>query len=324
MKWLSFELDGARLYGFVKGDHVVNIRAVAARLNLEDFPRTLLQLVEAGDGESGRLKEIVDNVELEDCVPLSDIEWRTPIDRPSKILGVPINNGSFAPLAHRMFEAPCFFMKPPSALAGHKQPLRLRAEYGLTHHEPELAAIIGKRARDISESEALSHVFGFTIMNDITSPSLKDEDSIALDVPQIKGQNIPWRNQAESGDDTIYLTYHTRSKGCDSFALVGPWIVTRDEISNPNSLAINAWIGSEHVTSDSTANLTFSIEKVIATASKSMTLEPGDIIHFGMAAVPTMPEKYPTVRSLDLQKMGGPIAVEIEGIGKLENPVVKE
>ena len=91
--------------------------------------------------------------------------------------------------------------------------------------------------------------------------------------------------------------------------------------SGTPALAIKGWLGDDLVTNDSTANLTFNVQQVVAQASRFMTLEPGDIIHFGMAAVPAMPEKYPTTWNLDMSRLGGPVAVEIEGIGTLRNPV---
>ena len=325
MKWLSFAVEGRECFGFLVGEDVVVDYAVASAANSASaHPRTLLEFVEAGEPERAIAAEIAAGPLAAGRYAVSDIRFRAPIRRPSKILGVPINNSSINKWGHRAWKAPGMFMKPPSALIGHGDAIVIREEYGLTHPEPELAAVIGKRARDITEDQVLDHIFGFTIINDITSPKLKEEDSIELNIPGLKGPEITWRKLRGEDDNTIYLTYHARSKGCDTFAPMGPYVATTDLIADPNKLAVRGWLGDDLVTSDSTANLTFNVQQVVAQASRFMTLEPGDIVHFGMAAVPAMPEKYPTTWDLDISRLGGPIAVEIEGIGILRNPVAVE
>lgn len=325
MRWCSFAVGGRELFGFVQGGAVVSYAEAAAALGEEAPARTLLELIEMGSGAWERSAAIASGVARNEvAVPrygLDAVTWRAPIRRPSKILGVPINNASIARWAYRDFAQPAFFLKPPSALTGHGQPVEVRRDYGLTHPEPELAAIIKQRARNVREEDALQYVFGYTIINDITSPALKEQDSIELNVPKLPDPKITWRRLRGADDRTILLTYHTRSKGCDTFAPMGPCVVTPDEIGDPNRLAIRGWLGDELVTQDSTANLRFSVQKVIAAASRYMTLEPGDIVHFGMAAVPALPDKYPTSWDLDMSRVGS-VAVEIEGLGRLENPVV--
>lgn len=326
MKWLSFAVQERECFGFLLDeDIVVDYAAAAEAIGKGTQPRTLLEYVEGGDAELAVAIEItakiVEGQLNTPCYAVKDIQFRAPIRRPSKILGVPINNSSINKFGHRAWKAPGLFMKPPSALCGHGDAIVIREDYGLTHPEPELAAVIGKRARNITEDQVLDHIFGFTIINDITSPKLKEEDSIEINMPGLKGPEITWRKLRDENDSTIYLTYHARSKGCDTFAPMGPYITTTDMIGDPNNLAIKGWLGDDLVTNDSTSNLSFNVQQVIAQASRFMTLEPGDIIHFGMAAVPAMPEKYATTWDLDISRLGGPVAVEIEGIGILRNPV---
>lgn len=322
MKWLSYSVDGQDRFGFVDGDDVFDYRPLCANHTRSVQPRSLLEYVEAGPAEWAIAVELSGDLECAQRHALTAIRYHAPIRRPSKILGVPINNSTINKWAHRPWKAPGFFLKPPSALIGHGEVVVVRADYGLTHPEPELAAIIGKRARDISEADALDYVFGYTAINDITSPVLKEQDSIEINMPGLKGPEITWRELRGKADGTIYLTYHARSKGCDTFAPMGPWVVTADAIANPDALGINGWLNEEKVTADTTANLTFGVAAVIAQASRFMTLEPGDIVHFGMAAVSAMPEKYPNTWSLDMGKIGGSVAVEIEAIGLLKNPIV--
>jgi 2-keto-4-pentenoate hydratase/2-oxohepta-3-ene-1,7-dioic acid hydratase in catechol pathway len=324
MKWLSYHVGGRDHFGFVEGDYVIDYATLCVAHSQSVHPRTLLDYVEAGPSEWAIAAILSGDVEGAARHGLDVIKYHAPIRRPSKILGVPINNGTINRWAHRPWKAPGFFLKPPSALIGHGEAIVVRRDYGLTHPEPELAAIIGKRARNVAEADALDYVFGYTAINDITSPVLKEQDSIEINMPGLKGPDITWRELRGEEDSTIYLTYHARSKGCDTFAPMGPWIVTADAIADPDTLAISGWLGEEKVTVDTTANLSFGVAAVIAQASRFMTLEPGDVVHFGMAAVSAMPEKYPNTWSLDMASIGGSVAVEIEGIGILINPIVTE
>ena len=236
MKWLSFAAAGRECFGFVVGDaNVVDYRDAVHAAGGETQIRSLLELVEAGGDEWASAREIAGRIEAGELVvdqhDLAQIEYRAPICRPSKIIGVAINNGSINKWAHRRWKSPGFFLKPPSALIGHGAAIVVREDYGLTHPEPELAAVIGKRARDVTEEQALDYVFGFTAINDITSPKLKEEDSIALNMPGLQGPPIGWRQLQGEDDAVLYLTYHARSKGCDTFAPMGPWVVTPDAIS---------------------------------------------------------------------------------------------
>jgi 2-keto-4-pentenoate hydratase/2-oxohepta-3-ene-1,7-dioic acid hydratase in catechol pathway len=94
--------------------------------------------------------------------------------------------------------------------------------------------------------------------------------------------------------------------------------VTPDEVGNPNALGVRSWVDGELVSEDSTANLTFSIEQCISHLSRAMTLEPGDIIHFGTAA------RSPTgknIRDMDFSRIGDEVIIEIDGLGRLINPI---
>jgi 2-keto-4-pentenoate hydratase/2-oxohepta-3-ene-1,7-dioic acid hydratase in catechol pathway len=180
----------------------------------------------------------------------------------------------------------------------------------LTHPEAELAVIIGQRLKLASPHEAERGIFGYTIMNDITSITLKSEDTFVF--PSPNRQNPP--PGFEHGD--MQLVYHARSKSTDTFGPCGPWIVTKDALPNANKLGVHVFMGNEHCTEDNTANLRYTVAEVISWASRYFTLEPGDIVHVGTAAG----GKY-ALRELDYQVWDGPCSIEIEGIGVLSNPV---
>jgi len=323
MKLCSFETAGARSYGLVREDGaIVDLK----RLLGDGAPHNLEELVERSAAGRLDLAGLVGRAQGAEALAADAVAWRPPLSRPGKIVGVAINNRIGQEIAFRPFENPAFFMKPATSLVGHGQPVVVREGYGLTHPEPELAVVIGRGGKHIPEAKALEHVFGYTIINDVTSPGLKERDSIELVTPAAAGGGyrdlMGWRRVRDDEDArSIYLTYHALSKGTDTFGPIGPWIVTADEIADPNKLAINSYDGEDLVFEDSTANLTFPVERVIAHASNYMTLEPGDILHCGTAMRPRAGGKYRALTQWDLRTTCAPMAIEIEGVGRLVNPV---
>lgn len=252
-----------------------------------------------------------------------EVRWLPPSPRPSKIVGVALNNALGNQFAHRAPTEPAYFLKPPSALVGHREPIVIEDDYGLTHPEPELAAVIGRRIRRASGTDAADAIFGYTIINDITSPALKDRDSMALELPLPIGAPPQWRQTSAADEHHLHLTYHARSKGCDTFAPMGPWLVTTDELPDPSELAVRGLLDDVEVLLDSTARLTFPSSEVVAHLSHYMTLEPGDVVHFGSAFMPAKPDRFPNIRAIDLSTIGDVVSVEIDGIGRLDNPVLR-
>ena len=244
--------------------------------------------------------------------------WLPPVS-PGKIVGVALNNSSFAPMAFRYFKTPAFFMKAPSSLVGHGDPVVVRPDYGLTHPEAELACVIGKRASRLTLSNALDAVFGYTIINDVTSVGLKDEDSMHLEFErEPAGYTDPgWRRQRSGEDWDLYLTYHFRSKCTDTFGPIGPWVTTADDVPDPDNLAITAWLGDRLIAQDSTANLSFSIAEVLVHLTRYSTLEPGDVVHFGTAVDPA---RY-ALREANILADPSEMCIEIERLGTLRSPV---
>ncbi|UMB69602.1 fumarylacetoacetate hydrolase family protein [Mycobacterium paraterrae] len=247
------------------------------------------------------------------------VVWLPPVPQPSKIVGVALNNDVFNHLAVHAMSAPMYFLAPSTSMVGHGGAIELRTGWGVVHPEPELAAVIGARVRRASPKEALAAVFGYTIVNDVTSPGIKSQDSVELVMPQGVPVDEPWRIRRGEDDRSLYLTYHARSKGSDTFTPIGPWVTLRDDVGDPNALGVRAYLDGELVLQDSTANLTFPVHEVLAHLSESMTLLPGDIVHFGTAARPAAPERFPTIRSIDLNRYGTRVSVEVDGIGRLDN-----
>ena len=310
MRLATYRTAGATQIGFAIGDRLVPLGDAYAAAGLGAAPTAMLALIEREDEAThGILAAAFSAAQSIDGIAQDAVESLPPV-RGYKILSTAINNAGVSRLASVLPKNPVFFLKPASCLIGHGQEIIVRPDYGLTHPEAELAVVIGKRSKHLTRENALDAVFGYTIINDITSITLKSEDTYVFPAPK----DGPVQPGFEWGD--MQLTYHARSKGTDTFGPIGPWIVTRDELPDPNHLAVKVFMGDEEVTADNTANLRYTVQDVLVWASRFFTLECGDIVHIGTAAA----GQY-GLRELDLQVWNGPLAVEIEGIGRISNPV---
>ena len=185
-------------------------------------------------------------------------------------------------------KAPLIFNKLPNSLNAHEAPIVLPSVGTKIDYEAELAVVIGKRAKQVSEAEGLDHVFGYTLINDVTARDLQRGD----------GQ---W----------------TRGKGLDSFAPIGPFITTRDEIENVQNLKIEGLLNGQVMQSSNTAKMIFKVAYLISYISQGITLEPGDVIATGT------PEGVGFFREPPITlKAGDVFEVRIENLGTLRNHVI--
>jgi 2-keto-4-pentenoate hydratase/2-oxohepta-3-ene-1,7-dioic acid hydratase in catechol pathway len=254
------------------------------------------------------------------AVPVGELAWLPPVPRPGKVICVALNNSANADRIMSGPGTPATFNKPPTALLGHGQPIRLKKEYGRVHPEPELAVVIGagpagSKGADIHRDDAMSHVFGYTIINDLTSPTMRSEDTFHY-------RAIHPSKDGAAGIEYVetWVSYPGRYKGSDGFGPIGPWIVTADEIADPHALTVSCVHQGRLVTEDSTENLTHKVADVISYMSGYQTLEPGDIIAMG-TALKASSAGGGAVQNVNLTELGGPIEVTISGIGTLRNPV---
>ena len=211
-----------------------------------------------------------------------------PIERPSKIVCVGLNYRDHAeeqgaPLP----EAPLLFAKWQNALIGPGDPIVIPPLVTKCDYEAELGVVIGARVRDVSPANALEAVAGYVCVNDVSARNLQFAD----------GQ---W----------------TRGKSPDTFCPVGPALVPRDEIPDPQSLAIRAILNGQTMQESTTGNMVFGVADLIAYITQVITLEPGDLIATGTPAGVGAFRDPPA-----FMQPGDEITIEIEGIGSLTNPV---
>jgi 2-keto-4-pentenoate hydratase/2-oxohepta-3-ene-1,7-dioic acid hydratase in catechol pathway len=317
MRLSTYKEDGQVKIGFAVSDEALVAVADAYQdAGLGVSPESMLELIELPETQKPKLQRAWQVALRNPTLRRRNdtVEWLPPV-QPRKILGVPINNAGAAKLASVCPDIPNFFLKPSSCLIGHKQAIVVRPEYGLTHPEAELAVVIGQRSKGLSPEHAMDAVFGFTIINDVTSVTLKSGDTFVFPAPAARGGRP--QPGFEHGD--LHLTYHARSKGCDTFGPCGPWIVTKDEVPNPDHVAVRVFLEGEECTTDNTANLRFGVEWVVSWASQFFTLEPGDMLHLGTSTA----GKY-GMRELDFQSWDGPCSIVMEGIGTLSNPILRQ
>lgn len=222
------------------------------------------------------------------ALSLDSIEF-LPAVYPGKILAIgrnyvdhAIEGGSAPP------EAPLIFNKLSTSLSSHKAPIVLPTISTQVDYEAELAVVIGRRAKRVSEAEALEYVFGYTLINDVSARDLQFGD----------GQWV-------------------RGKGLDGFAPLGPFITTRDEITDVQALNIEGRLNGQVMQSSNTGKMIFKVAYLVSYISQGITLEPGDVIATGT------PEGVGIFRDPPvLLKAGDVFDVTIEGLGTLTNPVV--
>jgi 2-keto-4-pentenoate hydratase/2-oxohepta-3-ene-1,7-dioic acid hydratase in catechol pathway len=314
----SFTYTGKDRLGVrVDDNHLIDL-AEAAEVtgNSAELPHDMLELIEGGDAALNCIRSLVAS-QSSRPIPIADVRFRPPVPKPGKICGVAMNNSAADDRKISAPSHPMFFLKPPSCLIGHGEEIVVRSYFGGVHPEPELAVVIGKRARRLDPNEALDAVFGYTIFNDLTGNEMRGQDMVhyyALYASTNDPDTLERREQ--------HLSYPARYKGTDGFGPIGPWLVTRDEVPDPGALDVTCSVGGEIIAEDSTRFLTYCVAEILAFLSRFHTLEPGDIVSMGTAFRPAKNSKR-SLHTADLQRREGPVTVSISGLGVLSNPVVR-
>ncbi len=319
MHLASFTYEGRDRIGFRVGeDHLVDL-ADAAKLAGKAAPADMVTLIEGGEAALADARAayaaVKANPSAVTLIPLDKVRWLPPVRKPGKVLGIALNNSASDARRISGPSHPMFFTKPRTCLLGHLEDIEARPYYGGFHPEPELAVIIGKRAKDLDPAKAMDVVFGYTIHNDMTGNAMRAEDMVHYWALYAKPDNPSEVEKREQ-----HLSYAGRYKGADGFGPMGPWLATKDEIPDPHALDVTCTLGGVVLAEDSTRYLTYTVPEVLAFISRFQTLEPGDIISMGTAFRP-QPGQTRSLHTGDLQKFDGPLEVTITGLGKLSNGV---
>ncbi|WHX42686.1 fumarylacetoacetate hydrolase family protein [Mesobacillus sp. AQ2] len=286
MKLAAFSFQSEHHIGVIQGENAISLTLLGEDL----FPKCLKTFIEKSDELLPLAGRLIEQNENRDAVfPVSEVKILPPIPTPEKIICVGLNyidhcreTGMEPPAS------PVIFSKYANAIVGHNDAVEIPINSNEVDFEAELAVVIGKEAKWISEEEAEEYVFGYTIMNDISARDLQFKD----------GQ---W----------------SRGKTADTFAPTGPLIVTKEEAGDPHNLAISLELNGEVMQNSNTSNLIFSVPQIISFLSQSMTLKPGDIIATGTPPGVGM-GRTPKVWLKDGDRM----SITIENIGTLSNYVI--
>ncbi|MDM5212305.1 fumarylacetoacetate hydrolase family protein [Peribacillus sp. NJ4] len=286
MKIATFSVQDERHIGLVQDDRIISLTALGS----DEFPACMKRFIERGSELRTRAEQLIEQRVNDDAIfRLSEVNVLPPIAQPEKIICVGLNyidhckeTGMETPAS------PVIFSKYANAIAGHNDAIEIPINSTEVDFEAELAVVIGREAKHVSEEEANDYVFGYTIMNDISARDLQFQD----------GQ---W----------------SRGKTADTFAPFGPVVVTHDEVGDPHNLAISLELNGEIMQDSNTSNLIFTVPKIISFLSQSMTLKPGDLIATGTPPGVGM-GRNPKI----WLKNGDRLNVSIEKIGTLSNHVI--
>jgi len=287
------ELAKDRDLGFANLTYVVDMLSLLdggeqALNGARNLVREVLSLIAEGSDASLRRAGAI--------LSLSEIRLRAPIPRPRKnIVCLGLNyHDHWAETAERRGEplpsVPIFFTKSPTSVIGPFDDITYPAATSELDYEVELAVVLGRRGKDISRKDVFDYVAGYTILNDVS----------ARDVQRRHLQ-------------------HFKGKSLDTFAPLGPCLVTREEIQDPHDLDMELTVNGETRQKSNTSNMIFKIPEILEVLSQDMTLEPGDIIGTGTpagVALGMSPPKY--------LKVGDLVEARIEGLGHIQNKVVEK
>lgn len=319
MKLLTFEVVERRRLGALVGKDVVDLTLAYERylgdegggeasvLAGQVVPSCMLCFLERGSPALDAAKNAIEHVKKlknegkapelakQGVLHAPDaVKLAAPIPRPRKnIFCLGLNYAAHVEEAKEprpLPEVPVYFTKPPTTVTGPYDPIVYHKATEQLDYEVELAFVIGKKGKNIPDAKAYDHVAGYTVFNDVSARDLQFR-----------------HNQWFKG------------KGLDTFAPMGPWIVTKDEIRNPHSLDIACRVNGETRQHDNTKNMIFRIPPIIKFLSAGLTLEPGDIVATGTCSGVGIAMKPP-----GLLKVGDVVETEIEKIGTLRNTVVAE
>ncbi|MEV0155820.1 fumarylacetoacetate hydrolase family protein [Micromonospora sp. NPDC050686] len=233
--------------------------------------------------------------------PLADVTVLAPLLRPGKLLGAAANyqdhvtESGAAPLDKSTL-VPRLFLMPPTAIVGPHAPIPMPTVSSQVDWEAELAVVIGRTARDVGVDAALGVVAGYCVANDVSARS--------MDYGFDRG-----------GDKAVDFFDWLAGKWLDGFAPLGPWLVTADEVPDPQALPIELTVNGVTRQSASTKDMIFSVAELVSFASRLMTLEPGDVLMTGTpAGVGATTGEY--------LSPGDEMTVHIDGLGSLTNCVV--
>jgi len=326
MKLCSFTEGGRKRIGAAfKADQILDLNIAYTTLlatrghtrshQIADvlIPPSMVDFIAGGQQSLEAAREAIDFVQTANQASGPDgeslifrmgaIHFNAPVSHPPKFIAITINYRENWERAIKPPDPhPTYFPKLNTCIVGPFDPIEI-PDIGVVGPEVEIAAVIGKRGKHISPEQADEYIFGYTIHNDITAHEMRKKSE--------------WITMKRADGTEERLTYPGRYKCFDTFAPMGPWLVTRDEIKNVHALKMDCRLNGEAVQTGNSGELVFKFPFLVSYLSEAHTLEPGD--HISGGTCPAAPGW--TMPKIDLRRIGGTLESEIEGIGIMKNPI---
>ena len=292
MRLATFVSSRGPCLGVVSGEEVVDLSATGGEST--GLPATMSEFLALGAHGLDAARRAVERALRERPAgavqALSAAKLCAPILRPGKIIGVGLNyNDHAAEVGRPKQSIPRLFVKVSSSVIGPDSTVAIPPGVTKLDFEVELAVVIGKRATRVTEADAIGHVAGYTILNDLSAREFQFD---------------------------VTPAQTSLAKSMDGFCPMGPWIVTSDELGDGAGLGIRTFVNGDKLQDGTTSDLIFSVAALVAYISRYMTLEPGDIIATGTPAGVGAFRKPPV-----FLKGGDRVKLEIDRIGTLETTV---
>ncbi|MFS0613092.1 fumarylacetoacetate hydrolase family protein [Lederbergia ruris] len=296
MKLLTYEVQELHKLGVQTDEGIIDIQATAEKTGISDVETDIMAVIAGGEQAINQLSNLLKQAEEANTVVYVNSEnlvWGPSVTRPHKIICVGLNYRKHADETNAPYpEIPILFNKFDNTLTGHNSEIPVPKVTEKLDYEVELAIVIGKKAKNVNEADALDYVFGYSTANDLSARDLQ------MRTPQ-------WM----------------LGKIGDKFSPMGPYLVTADEVGDPNDLKLKTTVNGEVKQDSNTSDMIFNCAEIVSYISQYLTLEPGDVILTGTpeGVVLGLPE--------DQQRYiqpGDVITCEIEKLGALTNYYVEE
>ncbi|BBH18947.1 hypothetical protein Back11_02920 [Paenibacillus baekrokdamisoli] len=298
MKLLTIAKEGRYALGVQTEAGIIDIElAIQAKPAQAVLPTTIMEVIEGGESKLEALSSYVSSLSTEGneeyLLDETNVEWGPCVTNPNKIICVGLNYRKHAEETNaKIPDYPILFNKFNNTLTAHNKEIVVPKVTDKLDYEAELVIVIGKKTKNVAKEQALSHVFGYCNVNDLSARDLQ-----------------------------LRTNQWLLGKTCDDFSPLGPYLVTADEVGNPNNLSIKSTVNGEVRQSSNTSDMIFHCDEIVSYISQHMTLVPGDIILTGTPEGVVL--GYPEDQQVYL-KPGDEVTIEIEKLGSLTNRFIKD
>jgi 2-keto-4-pentenoate hydratase/2-oxohepta-3-ene-1,7-dioic acid hydratase in catechol pathway len=296
MKLLTLMRNNQTVLGVDTEKGVVDLSSALSVVPSENIPTDIMTVISVGPSAVRQIENYLENLDLtndEYVLNEKDIQWGPSVPEPKKIICVGLNYRRHADETNAPYpEVPILFNKFHNTITAHNKDIAVPKVTDKLDYEVELGIVIGKTAKYVTKEEALDHVFGYCTVNDLSARDLQMRTHQWL-----------------------------LGKTCDDFSPVGPYLVTADEVGDPQNLQLKTIVNGEVRQNSNTSDMIFTCAEIISYISQHMTLVPGDLILTGtpegvVLGLPAEQQVY--IKPADV------VSVEIEKLGKLTNRFIEE